>query len=124
MGEEKKKRGKYLRILGELDKKVRLCADSHGFILQEKKITEKKKEVLWVSKYYYSTIQYAIQGYAKYLAKKGIKKQHTKPLLDLLDLVNELNCKITEVGKKLSKEWKDLQTDPIEKLVAEGKDEC
>jgi len=111
MSDAKKPTGYH--ILGLLDSHTRLVSDTHTFIIQKLRIT-KDKQAVWTSHYYYAEIGDAIRGYAKYSARvKGRKMPNTKPLLDLLDLVKNLELSIYKVGDRLSKEWSSISQDPI-----------
>jgi hypothetical protein len=106
-------------VLGILDHKTRLVADRHGFMLQMKR-EDKNKKTVWASQYYYSELGAAIRGYAKHTARRRKNKTAPKTLMDLLDLVSSLEKKIVEIGDRLSKEWRTLMEDPIERSIAEG----
>ena len=106
-------------ILGLLDTKTRLVGDETSFVIQKLKKTP-EDEVIWVNKYYYPQIEDAIRGYAKYAARaKGNKVPTSKPLLDLLDRVRDLENTIQEIGKRLSREWKQLKHDPVALAIRE-----
>ena len=104
-------------ILGVLDHKTRLVADRHAFIIQKK--CEDKGVVVWASQYYYSELGSAIRWYAKHTARSKSKKTAPQTLRDLLDLVASLENKIVEIGDRLSKDWKAIMDDPIERSIAE-----
>jgi hypothetical protein len=100
----RKKGESYIKVLGLLDNKTRLVADKRCFIIQA------LHEEVWVPKYYYSDLGFAIKGYAKYLAKKqGKRVSNSAPLMEIFDLLASLEKTIKEVGNRLSKEWKEKE---------------
>lgn len=103
-------------ILGLLDKKTRIVADSHCFIVQE--IVKTKDGDLWAGKYFYSQLGDAIRGYIKHKARSSKKKIiSSKPLLDLLDLIASLEKTVKEVGERLEKQFTEIRNDPVEKAI-------
>ena len=106
-------------ILGLLDKKTRLVADSHCFIVQETVNT--KDGEIWVGKWFYSWLGDAIKGYIKHKAKKSKKNViSSKPLLDLVDLIASLEKNVKEVGERLEKQFEGLRNDPVEKAIKDA----
>lgn len=103
------------RVLGLLDKKTRLAADSHSFVLEKMvniKDDDGNVEKVWTSRYFYSDLRNAIRGYVKHKARESGKTTiDSKPLLDLLDLVSNLEKTIEKVADKLSREWKEKQNE-------------
>ena len=106
-------------ILGVLDNKTRLAADSHCFVLQD--LIDTKDGKVWVGKYFYSQLGDAIRGYIKRKARKSGKKViSSKPLLDLIDLITSLEKTVKEVGENLEKQFDKIKNDPVEKSINES----
>ena len=106
-------------VLGLLDKKTRLVADSHCFIMQE--IVNTKDGDIWVGKYFYSQLGDVIRGYIKRKARKAGKTViSSKPLLDIIDLIASLEKTVKEVGESLEKQFAEIKNDPIEKSIKES----
>jgi len=108
-------------ILGLLDKKTRLVADRHCFIIQE--LIKTKDGAIWAGKYFYGHLGYAIRGYIKHKARSRRNKViSSKPLLDLIDLIASLEKTVKEVGESLEKQFEVIRSDPVEKSIKEEKD--
>ena len=104
----RKKGASYITVLGLFDKKTRLIADSHAFVIQLFHVPE-EGDGIWKSTFYYSTLPDAIRGYCKYISKeRKPKKVLSKPLLDLVDLVTNLDKTINKVCDRLSNEFNKL----------------
>ena len=111
-------------ILGLLDKKTRIVADSHCFIVQKMADPKEDRDIeeLWVGKYFYSNLGEAIRGYIKHIARSSKKNiSSSKPLLDLLDLIASLEKTVKEVGERLEKQFEALRNDPVENSIKEIK---
>ena len=117
-------RSTYL-ILGLLDSKTRLVADTHCFIMQklvDPKEGKIKEGDTWIGKYFYSKLGDAIRGYIKHEARGNKKKViSSKPLLDLIDLINSLENTVKEVGERLEKQFEVIRNDPVEKSIKDTK---
>ena len=106
-------------ILGILDKKTRLVADSHSFVIQE--MIKTKDGYIWVGKWFYSWLGDAIKGYIKHKARTSNKNViNSKPLLDIIDLIDSLEKTIKEVGDSLSKQFAIIRNDPVEKAIRDA----
>lgn len=107
-------------IIGIFDADTRLVSTQHSFNIETK--TKKKKkaeggeEEVWYSKYYYSDIQSAIRGYAKYKAKILAKETpKSKQMKDILELVEILDQTIKDVGIRLEEAFRTCNKfDPVE----------
>lgn len=107
-------------LLGLLDNKTRIVADTHCFIVQERVKT--KDGDIWAGKYFYSQLGDAIRGFIKHKARSSRKKViSSKPLLDLIDLIASLEKTVKEVGERLEKQFEVIRSDPVEKSIKEGK---
>lgn len=114
-GERKPREPKY-NVLGYFDKKTRLAASSHAFVIQvqDAKVTPED----WKAIYFYVWIGDAIRGYVKHLArKKGKVVELSKDLNSLLDKVSSLEKTVKDVAESLSKQFEQRITDPIEALL-------
>ena len=116
-GKGRKKGESYMKVLGLFDKKTRLVLDARAFVIQIFHIPEKGENVndgTWKSTFYYSTLPDSIRGYCKYISKdRKPKKVISKPVLDLLDLVSELEKTITKSCAMLSSEFKKLNIEDL-----------
>lgn len=113
----KKDRQPKYNVLGYFDKKTRLAASSHAFVIQ---VRDDKSDLLadWNSLYFYVWIGDAIRGYVKHLArKKGKVMELSKDLNSLLDKVASLERTVKDVAESLSKQFEQRITDPIEALL-------
>lgn len=87
-------------ILGNLDKKTRLDATQHAFVIKEKtKATD--GTISWTSKYYYSEIGDAIRGYARHVLRRPSMAKHLDgDIKTLIELISKLEKTIKKMGDK------------------------
>ena len=112
------KKGPTRSVIGYLDKNTRLSVSTYSFDIEVLRIT-KDGDGVWLGKYFYSDVQSAIRGYAKYKAKELARSKKRKEKLDdILDFLKELDATIKNVGEKLQKTWDNLDKfDPVEGVV-------
>lgn len=111
-------------IIGLLDASTRLVSTQHSFNIEVK--TKKKDpdgdvSEIWVARYYYSDIQSAVRGYAKYKAKQLSKDTpKSQSVKDILELIVVLDQTINDVGTRLEEAWKTSKMyDPVEDACEE-----
>lgn len=111
-------RGPSKTVIGYLDNNTRLSVSTYSFDIEVKRTTKEGDDV-WVSKYFYSDVQSAIRGYAKYKSKELARSKKRKEDMDgVLEFLKELDSTVKNVGEKLQNTWDNLDKfDPVEGAV-------
>jgi hypothetical protein len=122
--ETKKRRGKSVFLIGDLDTNTRLVASAHSINIEIKKEVEAEdgtnKEV-WAAKLFYPDVKSAIYGYMKYKSKnpENLKNVGLKAILEHIDSLYTL---VDNAGKSLQNLW-DKNIKDVIKTVSDSSEE-
>lgn len=104
MTEEIKKKKKATRssfTLCFLDKKTKLVASEHSFVIKEK-VKVKDGEATWIGKFFYSEIADAIRGYARHhLRRPELAAKLDGSIETLIKVLEELDAHINTIADKV-----------------------
>jgi hypothetical protein len=106
MSEEKAKKGRKKGssksfTLCFLDKKTKLVASDHAFVIKER-IKTKDDEAVWVGKYFYSDVADAIRGFARHaLRKPELVSKLDGSIENLIKVLEDLDKTIVDIAEKV-----------------------
>lgn len=121
----KKKRGKTVFLIGDLDTNTRLVSSTHSINIEIKKEIEDRvtgeKKATWAAKFFYPDVKSAFYGYLKYKSKNPVDLRNMG-LKAILEYVEKLYALVDDTGTRLEALWSKNVRDVVQELRDGGEE--